>query len=66
MRTFMLFVVAAVGVLLPVFSTWTVLIPLFFPRIAIMIRPFWGNKMGDNAPVSVTVEQNSQESEDEE
>ncbi|MBR5538559.1 MAG: hypothetical protein IKU61_01530 [Clostridia bacterium] len=40
LRTFLLFAVAAVGVLLSCFNTWAVIIPLFFPRIAIAIRPF--------------------------
>ena len=39
LRSVMQFSVAAVGVLLPIFNTWAVLIPLFFPRIAIMLRP---------------------------
>lgn len=39
LRSVMQFGVAAVGVLLPIFNTWAVLIPLFFPRIAIMLRP---------------------------
>ena len=41
MRTFLLFAVAAVGVLVPVFNTVAALIPLFFPRIAIAIRPLF-------------------------
>lgn len=39
LRTFLLFVVTAVGVLLPCFNTIAVVIPLFFQRIAIAIRP---------------------------
>lgn len=39
-RNLMILAVAVVGILLPVFSNWTVIIPLFFPRIAIFIRPF--------------------------
>ena len=39
LRTFLLFTVAAVGVLLPCFHTVAVLVPLFFPRLAIAIRP---------------------------
>lgn len=41
MRTFMLFAVAAIGVLVPVFNTWASIIPLFFPRIAIALRPLF-------------------------
>ena len=44
LRTFFLFVVALLGVLLPCFNTWTVLIPLFFTRLAVMIRPLWDKK----------------------
>ncbi len=40
-RTLMLFAVAVVGVLLSCFNTWAVIIPLFFPRVAIGFRPFW-------------------------
>lgn len=43
-RTLLLLVVCIVGVVLPVFSTWTVIIPLFFPRIAIMFRPLFDKK----------------------
>lgn len=39
LRTFILFATAAIGVLLPVFDTWAVLVPLFFPRIAVAFRP---------------------------
>ena len=39
LRTFILFAAAAIGVLLPVFDTWAVLVPLFFPRIAVAFRP---------------------------
>lgn len=38
LRTFMLFAVAAFGCALPCFNTVTVLVPLFFPRIAIAFR----------------------------
>lgn len=40
LRTFMIFAVAAVGVVLPCFNIITVLVPLFFPRIAIFLRTF--------------------------
>ena len=40
LRMLMLFVAAALGVALPCFNTWTALIPLFFPRIAITLQPF--------------------------
>ena len=43
-RTLMLFVIVAVGVLLPCFHILSVLIPLFFPRIAIAFRPLFLKK----------------------
>ena len=39
-RYLMVLAVTVVGILLPVFSNWTVIIPIFFPRVAIFIRPF--------------------------
>ncbi len=44
LRTLMLFVAVVLGVLLPCFSIWTAIIPLFFPRIAIVFRPLFDNK----------------------
>ena len=44
LRMVMLFVVAAVGVLLPCFHTVSVLIPLLFPRIAIALQPIFTSK----------------------
>ncbi len=41
MRMLMLFAVALIGVLLPCFNVITALVPLFFPRIAIIFRPFF-------------------------
>ncbi len=38
-RNLLLLVIAIVGILLPIFSTWTVIIPLLFPRIAIALSP---------------------------
>lgn len=46
LRMFMLLVVALIGFLVPVFSAWTTIIPFFFPRIAIMIRPFLDKRKG--------------------
>ena len=43
-RTCALFVITVAGVALPTFSTWTVILPLFFPRIAIALRPLWDKK----------------------
>lgn len=39
LRTFMLFLTAAIGCTAPCFNTVAVLLPLFFPRIAIAVRP---------------------------
>ena len=38
-RTLFMLVVVIVGVVAPCFNIWAVIIPLFFPRIAIAIRP---------------------------
>ena len=43
-RFLILIAVLAVGVGLPSFSTWTVIIPMFFPRIAIAFRPLFDKK----------------------
>lgn len=48
MRLFMLFGITAIGVLLPCFNTWTVIIPLFFTRIGVYIRNFIVNKSAKN------------------
>lgn len=39
LRALMLFAVAALGCILDCFNTAAVLIPLFFPRVAIIFRP---------------------------
>ena len=44
LRTFFLFVVVAIGAWLKCFSTYAVIIPMFFPRIAVAMRPLWENK----------------------
>lgn len=43
-RFFLLAAIVAVGVVAPCFSTWTVIIPVFFPRIAIAFRPLFDKK----------------------
>lgn len=45
LRLLMMFVIALIGYLLPLFNTVTVIIPFLFPRIAIAIRPLF-NKEG--------------------
>ena len=44
LRTFFLFIVVALGAWLKCFSTIAVVIPMFFPRIAVAMRPLWKNK----------------------
>ena len=44
LRMLLIFAVAAVGVLLDCFNTVTVILPLFFPRIAISFRPIFNKK----------------------
>jgi len=44
LRTFMMFVALAVGVLLPVFNILSVIIPVFFVRIAVSLRPIFNKK----------------------
>ncbi len=46
-RLFMMFIVALVGYLVPVFYLPAVVIPFIFPRIAVMLRPIF-NKKGEN------------------
>lgn len=43
-RNIMLLAVALLGFLLTCFSPWTVILPLFFPRLAILFRPFFDKK----------------------
>lgn len=40
LRTVILFAIVAIGAAVPFFNTWTVVIPLLFPRIAIALRMF--------------------------
>lgn len=52
MRMLGLFVVGLVGLLLPVFNTITVIIPLFFPRIAINFRPLFSKIMDEEVVIN--------------
>lgn len=45
LRTLMIFAVVVVGVAFPVFNTVSVIIPVFFPRIAILLKPLLQNKI---------------------
>jgi len=43
-RTLMILVVTVIGVALPCFNTVAVIVPVFFPRIAIAMRPLFDKK----------------------
>ena len=43
-RLFMMFIVALIGYLVPVFNLLAVVIPFIFPRIAVMLRPLFNKK----------------------
>ena len=43
-RLFMLFAVALIGHLVPVFNLVAVVIPFIFPRFAVMLRPMFNKK----------------------
>ena len=43
-RNLLLLGTAVLGIVLTCFNSWTVIIPLFFPRIAISIRPLFDKK----------------------
>jgi uncharacterized membrane protein len=45
-RFLLLAVVLIVGAALPCFSTWAVVIPVLFPRVAIAFRPLFDKKNG--------------------
>lgn len=52
-RIFVIFVVVGAGVLLPWFSTWTVIIPIFFPRLIVAMRPVFDKSLrAENAAVA--------------
>ena len=44
LRLFFLLVVAIIGVVLDCFNTISALVPLFFPRIAVALRPLFSKK----------------------
>ena len=44
LRLLLIFVIALIGYLVPVFNTIAVLIPLLFPRIAVALRPLFMKK----------------------
>ena len=65
LRLFLQFAVALVGVLLSCFNTVAVLIPFFFPRIAILFRPFIG-KNQDEVAAGETAENDPEDGAEEE
>ena len=58
LRLFALFGVTVIGVLLFRKAVLAVVIPLLFPRAAIMLRPFFGKRMDADALPSQTVDVN--------
>ncbi len=44
LRNVLFFIVIVLGIVLPWFNTWTVVIPVFFPRIAMLFRPLFEKK----------------------
>ncbi|MBQ3816971.1 MAG: hypothetical protein II802_01715 [Clostridia bacterium] len=46
LRLILIFIVAAIGITAPIFNVWAVIIPIFFPRLAVFIRPFFNNANG--------------------
>lgn len=45
-RTLFMFVIALLGALLPCFNIWATVIPILFPRLALLIRSFMVKRMG--------------------
>ena len=44
LRNLMMFAIIAVGVLVPCFNIWTSIIPVFFPRISMLLRAISNKK----------------------
>ena len=43
-RMLLMLIVVIIGVVAPCFNIWAVIIPVFFPRVAIAIRPLFGER----------------------
>lgn len=43
-RNLLMLLIMVIGVVFPCFNTWTVIIPIFFPRFAIAFRPLFDKK----------------------
>lgn len=65
LRMFAVFVFVGAGVLLPWFSTWTVIIPLFFPRLIIAMRPIFDKSLRSSARASDGDTSDNEEKEEE-
>ncbi|MBE6624679.1 MAG: hypothetical protein E7622_03425 [Ruminococcaceae bacterium] len=66
LRLLLVLCVAVLGATIPIFNLWATLIPLFFTRIAITIRPFFNNKMGTEANMNLSaIADEGKEEEDE-
>ncbi|MBQ8343619.1 MAG: hypothetical protein IJY41_00310 [Clostridia bacterium] len=65
LRLFFVFLVALLGALpmIPCFNIWATLIPIFFPRIAIMIRPFFMRLKGYDVYPNTDTEEGDNEQE---
>ena len=46
-RTFFVFAMVVIGLTVPCFSIVATIIPLFFPRIAIALRPLWKERKSE-------------------
>ncbi len=53
LRLLFVLCVAVLGATIPCFNLWATLIPLFFARIAITIRPFFNGRMGTQSNMSL-------------
>ena len=60
-RTFLLFLFALIGVLIPACHLLAVLIPLFFPRIGIALYPYVLKNRGEKAAPTEEKEDNGRE-----
>ena len=40
-RFLFIIIITVIGILVPCFNNWTVVIPIFFPRIAILLNPLF-------------------------
>lgn len=48
LRFILLIITAVLGAIVPCFNVWTTLIPLLFPRISLIFRPFIKKKGGNH------------------